>query len=378
MTETNRSIVIDGHTDLAKHDGKLSFSLAEARSGGLQAAVVPAHAGLIANNAPLSAGTSELESTYKAIQNTVNSSNGTAKIAQSPEEVRDNAAQGVFSFILGFQNARPLQSLDDIKKWVDRGVSVFDFGFIGNNQWVQSARPYPYASVPGSGSNGISDKTIDAISLLNEHGVIIDTAQLSAVARKTVIAHSKAPVIASHNGLKSIVGPVDRALSDDEIRRIADTGGIVEVVAFDGYLTFRGSDSRIAKAIRELREKYGLTGYAGPADYYETLDAETADWTQDKFNDYLREYHHAIRSGWPHSTVATLADAIDHVIEIAGPDSVGFSSDFNHGGGINGWLNHSQTENVVEELRKRHGASTVDKITGGNLLAVWGRVRKTI
>lgn len=371
---TSNLIVIDGHTDLAQRNGTISFSLSEAEQGGLNAAVVPAHAGLIPNTEAPGSGKDQLEATYQAITSTVEHSGGKAAIARSPEAVRANAAAGVFSFILGFQNARPLQNLDDVTLWINRGVSVFDFGFIGSNQWAQSARPYPYASVPGA-ENGLSELAVEAIALLNQHGVIVDTAQLSPAAREAALTHSTAPVIASHNGLKSIVGPVDRALSDDEIRRIADQDGLVQVVAFDGYLTFRGSDPDIKQAIGDLRERFGLPRYAGPADYYETLDPETADWDKEKFDDYLKDYHAAVRHGWPHSTVSTLVDAIDHVIDVAGTDHVGFASDFNHGGGIAGWLNHADTANVVEEIARRHDEETTAKIVGGNLLAVWSNVR---
>ncbi|PJM78765.1 dipeptidase [Bifidobacterium scaligerum] len=374
MTQLER-IVIDGHTDLAQRDGNITFDLSKAAEGGLNAAVVPAHAGLIANTAAAGTGSDELEATYQAIIRTVADSNGKAALARSADEVRSNAANGVFSFILGFQNARPLTTLEDVRRWIDRGVSVFDFGFIGSNQWAQSARPYPYASVPGA-EQGLSELALEAIALLNEHGVIVDTAQLSPAARKLALEHSQAPIIASHNGLKSIVGPVDRALSDDEIRQIADQDGLVQVVAFDGYLTFRGSDPDIAKAIGDLRERFGLPRYAGPADYYETLDKETADWDAQKFGDYLKEYHTAVRHGWPHSTVSTLADAIDHVIDVAGADHVGFASDFNHGGGIAGWLNHADTANVVDEIARRHDEQTTAKIVGGNLLAVWQHVQE--
>lgn len=367
-------IVIDGHTDLAHADGRYSFSLEAVRQGGLDAAVVPAHVGLVPASAPAGTGADALEATYDAIVDTVERSEGAAALARSPREVRDNASRGVFSFILGFQNARPLRTLDDISRWVDRGVSVFDFGFIGSNQWAASARPYPYASVPGAGE-GLSDLALKAIGLLNERGVIVDTAQISPAARKQAIERSKAPVIASHNGLKATGVPVDRAVSDDEIRAIADHGGVVQVVAFDGYLTFRGSDPDNVRDLGEVRERFGLPAHRGAVDYYETLDPETAGWDADKFADYFKAYHAAVRHGWPRSTVSTLADAIDHVIEVAGEDSVGFASDFNHGGGISGWLNHSQTAAVVAELARRHDGETVTKITGGNLLAVWQRVR---
>lgn len=371
---TAHLIEIDGHTDLNSAGGHYSFPLDEAVTGGLAAAVVPAHAGLIRRIADPGSGADELEGTCNAILDTVAQSQGRAALASEPQQVVTNAAEGVFSFILGFQNARPLADLDAVKKWIDRGVAVFDFGFIGNNQWVKSSRPYPYANTDEQ-FDGISEQAVEAIALLNENRVIIDTAQVSPEARRRIIELSTAPVIASHNGLKAKIGEADRTISDDEVRAIAEGGGLVNVVAFDGYLTARGTHPLVVSEIRELRERFGLPGYTGPVDYYAVVDPESANWDEQKFTDYFREYHAKARHDWPRSDVSRLIDAVDHVVELVGIDHVGIASDFHHGGGIKGWLNYLDTPNVTTELRRRYSEEDTAKIWGGNLLALWGRVR---
>ena len=73
----------------------------------------------------------------------------------------------------------------------------------------------------------------------------------------------------------------------------------------------------------------------------------------------------------PEANVSDFVDHIDHAVKIAGIDHVGIASDFDGGGGVDGWQDASETENVTAELVAR-GYSEVEigKIWGGNLLRV--------
>lgn len=374
MSAVNTRVVLDGHTDVKKVDGVTSLPLEDAIEGGLTAAVVAVRAGKLPTASDGSAGAREHEEFYEAILRTVAESGGRAAVAGSPDAVRENTANGMFSYILGFQNARPLNSLADIERWIDRGVSVFDFGFIGDNQWAKSARPYPHSSTPGD-FTGLSGLGREAVALLNERGVVVDMAQVSKDARRQIAELSKAPVVASHNGLRSLVGDADRTIADEEIRAVAATGGVVNIVAFDGYLTARGSHSQVVADIRELREAYGLPAYRSNADYYAVLDPETAEWDEEKFNAYSAEYHRRVRHDWPRSDVNRLVEAVRYVADLVGVDHVGIATDMHHGGGINGWMDYRGTPNVTAALEAAFSPEEVDKVWGENFLRVWGQAR---
>ncbi|MPV35683.1 dipeptidase [Georgenia subflava] len=371
---TDRTLIIDGHVDVLAVDGEYTFPLDAAIAGGLAAAVIPVRAGLIPRSAAPGAGAAEHEQSFAAIERVVAGSGGRAAVAPTPDAVVDNAADGVFSIVLGFQNARPLADLAAIERWLDRGVSVFDFGFIGNNRWATSSRPYPYAGVDVD-HDGLSPAGAEAVALLNERRVVLDTAQVSPRARQQIVELSTAPVLASHNGLRAKVGEADRTIGDDEVRAIAEKGGVVQIVAFDGYHTPRGDHPRVVADIRELRERFGLRAHVGPSDYYALLDQETAGWDEQTFTDYFREYHAKVRHDWPRTDVERLIDSVDHVAELVGVDHVGLASDFHHGGGVAGWLDHTQTPHVTAALRRRYDETDVAKIWGGNLLRLWREVR---
>ena len=60
-----------------------------------------------------------------------------------------------------------------------------------------------------------------------------------------------------------------------------------------------------------------------------------------------------------------------------GLEHVGISSDFDGGGGVDGWKDASETMNVTAKLRKRgYSEEEIAKLWGGNLLRVMDEVQK--
>ena len=158
---------------------------------------------------------------------------------------------------------------------------------------------------------------------MNELGILIDVSQLTTPALKQVLSLTKAPVVATHSGIRAIVDAT-RNLSDEELELIQKNGGVVQVVAFGNY----------------LRKSSG--GENGPS-----------------------------------ATVAQLVDSIAYAVKKIGIDHVGIASDFNGGGGIDGWNNAGETLNVTLELvRRGYTEDQIAKIWGGNLLRVMEQVER--
>ena len=79
----------------------------------------------------------------------------------------------------------------------------------------------------------------------------------------------------------------------------------------------------------------------------------------------------------PPATVADFVDHIDYMVGFIGEDHVGISSDFDGGGGIEGWNDASETLNVTIELLKRgYTEVEIEKIWSGNLLRVLDKVQE--
>ena len=78
-----------------------------------------------------------------------------------------------------------------------------------------------------------------------------------------------------------------------------------------------------------------------------------------------------IKKEHPPVSVSDFVDQIEYIKNKIGIDHVGISSDFDGGGGIEGWQDASETFNVTLELVKRgYSQGEIAKIWSGNLLRV--------
>jgi membrane dipeptidase len=146
-------------------------------------------------------------------------------------------------------------------------------------------------------------------------------------------------------------------LSDAALIGIGKSGGVVQIVAFDAYL--KAVPAEKIAAIETLQKEMGLEAPGAlaraNADQLKVYDARMADF----------------HSKWPRATVKDLVDHVDYAVKKIGVDHVGISSDFNGGGGIDGWNDASETFNVTLELvRRGYTEEQIGKIWGGNLLRV--------
>ena len=71
---------------------------------------------------------------------------------------------------------------------------------------------------------------------------MVDLSHPSKQANLQAIALSKAPVIASHSAARAVANH-SRNLDDEQLLAIKKNGGVVQTVAFDGYVKIKPADS---------------------------------------------------------------------------------------------------------------------------------------
>ncbi len=121
--------------------------------------------------------------------------------------------------------------------------------------------------------------------------------------------------------------------------------------------------------------KYGLVDCRTMDDAI--FHRETANWDDERFWEFLHEFHVVVDLGNPTASVGHLVDAIDYAVGLIGIDHVGISSDFNHGGGLIDWRDVGQTHNVTAELLRRgYAEGDIAKLWGENFLRVWGEIQQ--
>ena len=268
--------------------------------------------------------------------------------------------------LIGVENAYPLGPTPvqaDINRLYKDGVRYVGITHFGHNQFGDSSNPDEEAGDAPERWGGLSPAGRDLVGMLNRAGVMVDVSHAGRKTMLQAIEVSKAPIIASHSGVKAIADS-PRNLDDEQLRAIAVNGGVAQMVALDAYVRIF-TPEQIAFRDR-LRKEMGLETAA----QRRAASAETDEAYEKRLQ--------AIFDITPRASIADFVDHIDHAVKVAGVDHVGIASDFDGGGGIVGWEDASQTLNVTRELvRRGYSDEAIAKIWGGNLLRVLGAVEET-
>jgi membrane dipeptidase len=300
---------------------------------------------------------SEVDAKLVRVRGLADAFPGSLEIAYATADVERIHAAGKIAVLIGFQNAYALGSdLSLFDHYVEQGVRVFAFNHAGNNAFSDSSRP----AVPGDAPHGgLSELGRAAIRLLNDRGVVIDVSQLTPDAVMDVLELSRAPVIASHSAVRALIDET-RNLRDDEMEAIALAGGVVHLPPFNTYLAPRPPE--FVERLGAIRQSYGLPArFRGVLDDAEALAGEAR-------GAYVAEALAAV----PRATIDDYVDHIDHAVQLIGVDHVGIGTDFDHGAGIVGYRDASESQNLTRSLLERgYTADEIARIWSGNFMRVF-------
>ncbi|WP_431700047.1 pyoverdine-tailoring dipeptidase-like protein PvdM [Pseudomonas sp. BR20] len=368
----------------ADKDGSGQFDLAKAARGRLSGAALTIFGWPEIWNGPnaphkptdgfVEEARHEQEVRYKIISGMVRDFPNQVGIAYTPDDFRRLHGEGKFAIFISMLNAYPLgNDLNQLDLWAARGMRMFGFSYVGNNAWSDSSRPLPFFNDSVDALDGLSDIGKQAVQRLNDLGVIIDVSQMSTKALEQVAQLSRTPMVASHSAPRAAVD-IPRNLSDKELQLIKRSGGVVQIVGFSAYL--RPLSQPTQDKLNTLRARFDLPPLPNLAVALMPGDAIIAAWPEHRFGEYASALY-AILDEEPKATLKDLGDAIDYTVRKIGIDHVGIASDFNDGGGIDGWNNVGEIRNVTAELIQRgYSEADIAKLWGGNFLRVWDQVQK--
>jgi len=297
-------------------------------------------------------------------------------LAVNSQEARTIYASGKKVAMIGVENAYPLGTdISRVKEFYDLGARYMSLSHNGHSQFCDS----------NTGEtddiwlhNGVSDLGKEVIKEMNKWGMMIDVSHPSKKAMKDMIELSKAPLIASHSSARALCNH-SRNLDDEQLGWLKENGGVVQTVAFASYINTEKDKKykeELIKKIDELAKEQNITLI--PREEIGKLEGKERE---DAILDYVRLSKEAkikmISSEFPPVNVVDFVDHIDYLIEKIGVDHVGISSDFDGGGGIEGWNDASETLNVTIELVKRgYTEEQIAKLWNGNLLRVLDEVEE--
>lgn len=120
-------------------------------------------------------------------------------------------------------------------------------------------------SMHGLKKGGLTPFGRQVINRMEAKGMIVDIAHLSPAGVAEVLKSARRPVVSSHGGVQATC-KVNRNLSDEQIRGIAATGGLIGIGYWDGAVC-DPSPASIARAMRHVRDLVGIQHLALGSDF---------------------------------------------------------------------------------------------------------------
>jgi membrane dipeptidase len=250
--------------------------------------------------------------------------------------------------LIGIEGGHQINnSLAVLRQMYDAGARYMTLTHSTNTAWADSATDTP-------AHHGLTPFGIEVVKEMNRVGMLVDLSHVSAETMKAALAVSQAPIIFSHSSARAL-DDHPRNVSDEVLRAVAANGGIVMVNFAPPYVSAARNRWQADDAAE--RTRYNSPPFAGLyIGQPERAKAALEEW----------EAQHPR----PATTLAQVADHIEHIRQVAGVDHVGLGSDFD---GIPdapvGLEGVDRYPALLEELMRR-GWSDADvaKLAGENLL----------
>jgi membrane dipeptidase len=280
-------------------------------------------------------------------------------IAYTADDVARVHGSGKLVAAIGIENGYVIgKDLSLLQKYHALGARYMTLAHGGHNDIADSSTPRLDFGDKPEEHGGLSTFGEQVVAEMNRLGIFVDVSHISKNASLHAARVSRAPVIASHSSTARYAN-VPRNMDDEQLRAVAATGGVVQMVALGNYVKVSPAEQRAA--VEKLRQEMGITGG-------NRAIRELAPERRAEYNRRLAE----IDAQWPRPDVRDFVNHIDHAVSVIGIDHVGISSDFDGGGGIVGWNDASETFNVTLELvRRGYTEEQIAKIWGQNLLRAW-------
>jgi len=287
---------------------------------------------------------------------------GDLTFADSPAAIREAKKRGKIAILSGIEGGHAIEnSLGALDAFYRLGVRYMTLTHTNTNAWADSSGSFWSPSFDPKTSavhGGLTDFGREVVLEMNRLGMLVDVSHVSDATIADVLKTSRAPVFASHSSCRALSN-IPRNLTDDQIRAIAEKGGVVMVNVSSTFVDQKIVDAFVAKRaalaprFAEAAEKY--------KDDPKKRDAAVAKVLQSMER--------------PRASWKRVVDHIERVLRIGGPGAAGLGTDFD---GIedppDGLEDVSKLPVITEELLRRgHSEAEVRGVLGENFLRFWER-----
>lgn len=271
------------------------------------------------------------------------------ELALTADDAARIAEQGRRVVYVSIENAYPLTDRpEELGSFYDGGLRMLSLVHFANNALADSA-----TDPEGPRWRGISPAGRRLVAEANRLGIVLDASHASDDVFDQLIAYSATPIILSHSGPRDVYDH-PRNVSDERLRRLAASGGVIQVNALGAYLKALPETPERTAALTALRAEFGPAAARTPeaaADYLRRLRALNAEHppAQAEFEDFI--------------------DHLLHALAVIGPRHVGIGADWDGGGGTIGFNDVAALPRVTERLlAEGYSEADLADIWSGNAL----------
>lgn len=259
------------------------------------------------DEASLKAAVSKADRLLDLIEERIGECGGKAALATTPEELWQNKFKGVKSVVRGIENGYAIGlDIDNVDRFRSRGVAYMTLCHNGDNDICDSHKG-------NHEHNGLSEFGKRVVERMNRVGMMVDLSHASEKSFWDALECSSKPIICSHSSSRALCDHT-RNLTDEQMRALAESGGVAQVCMYGGFLNKKEEDATVNDAVRHIM----------------------------------------------------------HMIDVMGVDHVGIGSDFDGGGGIPGLEDASWFVSLTGRLMAQGLTDEqLSLLWGGNFLRVW-------
>jgi len=262
-------------------------------------------------------------------------------LALSADDIEREFKRGRVASLLGMEGGHVLEnSLGALRAYYDLGARYLTLTHNVTLDWADAA-------LDSARHDGLTEFGREVVREMNRLGMLVDLSHVSPGTMSDALDVTEAPVIFSHSSARALTEHV-RNVPDSILTRLRSNGGVVMV-------TFVGAF--VSQAVADWEARYNHEAASAAVASADTA-AHMRDWEQ--------------ANPRPQATLAQVADHLDHVRQVAGPDHVGIGSDFD---GFDhppiGLEDVSRFPYLFAELIRRGWSDDdIRKLAGRNLLRV--------
>ena len=252
------------------------------------------------------------DSIFDQIEVIVSQNSDYIRIASTPHDLWMNKHMGLKSIMLGIENGIAIDGkLENLQHFVDRGIVYMTLCHNGDNDICDSASKTQHTH------HGVSAFGEQVIKEMNRLGVLVDMSHAGEESFYQALEISSMPIVCSHSSARALCDH-PRNLTDDQMRALAQKGGVAQTTIYHGFLRQDGE-----------------------------------------------------------ATINDVIAHLEHAIDVMGIDHVGLGTDFDGDGGVRGLANSSELINFTRRLlARRFSEQDIQKIWGGNFLRVMEECQK--